>query len=426
MSGLWVHWVAFFVVVVQVPCRACDGHGDATNDSSNSDRTHFRRRPLFRVGSLASPELPARRLVIRGASVIDPQTNETVLLEGVNWYMSYFHGSDGALLAQALPRANVVRLVGVLWDNSLDTKTDCLAPDAKDAGYLKPECLQRLETAVRAAQRYGVWVIITDRSEYGAGEDYPLHPDVFHNATLRNQMMTMWRFVAGHFATWDGIAAYEIMSEPRSKIVPQAQVAALMQQGCAAVHTNDTAPCVVGPAPYYKLWQYNATMLLVNDTNVVYTFDFFLPKLFVTASSPSTTYPTTLPCDSVYPGWTQVFCPHDTKSPVIVNRDWMTTLLANYVLSFRAKFDVPVYCNQWGVHHEVSVTHGRLRYAVDLVSVLRSNAIHHTYWIWRSYKKQSWGYELVHPFDNGTQALDTNMLAVLNGTPSAERVKTQE
>lgn len=38
---------------------------------------------------------------------------------------------------------------------------------------------------------------------------------------------------------------------------------------------------MVGGAPYYNLWNFNANTVLRNTSNVIYTFDYFLPQDFV-------------------------------------------------------------------------------------------------------------------------------------------------
>lgn len=57
--------------------------------------------------------------------------------------------------------------------------------------------------------------------------------DVFNNATLASMMYAMWAHVADHYASWDRIAAYEILSEPRDKDATAEQVAAFYRCGWA-------------------------------------------------------------------------------------------------------------------------------------------------------------------------------------------------
>ena len=72
------------------------------------------------------------------------------------------------------------------------------------------------------------------------------------------------------------------MSEPRTKTAPQSAVAAFMLDGCRAVHAADPlALCVVGPRPYYKVWELT-DQIIIDEPRVLYTFDFFVPWDFVT------------------------------------------------------------------------------------------------------------------------------------------------
>ena len=60
----------------------------------------------------------ALRLRVDGSLLIDPYTNEPINLHGVNWWSGYFQSDDGLDLETQLPSANLVRLVGILWDNA--------------------------------------------------------------------------------------------------------------------------------------------------------------------------------------------------------------------------------------------------------------------------------------------------------------------
>ena len=74
------------------------------------------------------------------------------------------------------------------------------------------------------------------------------------------------------------LAGVEPMSEPRNKEVAQSAVRSFYEGVCATVSSVDPRlPCVVGPAPYYKVWNLNSTMLLRTAggkpmENIIYTF----------------------------------------------------------------------------------------------------------------------------------------------------------
>ena len=107
---------------------------------------------------------------------------------GVNWWSGYFQSNDGLYLETQLPDANLVRLVGILWDNG-NPDMDCRTGDASQ-GYLTEICVKHLDNAIKAAQRHNVWVIITCRAAEAAGDGYP--NDVFHDAELRAEYEVMW------------------------------------------------------------------------------------------------------------------------------------------------------------------------------------------------------------------------------------------
>ena len=211
-------------------------------------------------------------------------------------YTPYSTPSDGHMQRTLLPASNFVRAL-FFWDNvPAGSHKACRTADATH-GYIAASCVQSLLGVVEAASAAGLWVVVTARAEYAAGQ-LPDGPNVFNNATLRAQYLAMWAFVAGQLADVQHVAAYEIMSEPRVKTVADAVVAAFMADGCKAVRAavscgvqqqpRDTAffgwvvgwwqvhqvdpatPCMVGPAPYYKPWKLSSTYVL-DDPNVIYT-----------------------------------------------------------------------------------------------------------------------------------------------------------
>ena len=221
-----------------------------------------------------------------------------------------------AHLRHALPAANLIRFVGVLWKDSIKESDglECSTEDASN-GYLDPECVRYMDALIRQATDAGFWVIIAARAKYAAGWDTRSAPDIFHDASLKRKWEVMWAWVAdrcaarhstsrsasslsvvelgrGYYSTslrprsislnacvfsrlppppdkhTNRIAGYEVMSEPRTKTVPQWQVRDAMRGGCEAVHRADAASlCVVGPRPYYKLWELNEQVLQPDGSN---------------------------------------------------------------------------------------------------------------------------------------------------------------
>jgi len=158
-----------------------------------------------------------------------------------------------------------------------------------------------LEQAIKAAQKQNMWVILTCRAAQAAGDGYP--NDVFHDNKLKWEFLEMWKWVANRYKDWEWIAGYEIMSEPRTKITPDTEVARFFSDAIAAIRTKDTeTPCIIGPAPYYKVMKLNKAYLQ-NDLKVIYTFDFFLPTDYAQDTEQDKYYPSTYACNDIFSGW---------------------------------------------------------------------------------------------------------------------------
>ena len=134
---------------------------------------------------------------------------------------------DVAHLRRSLPAANAVRLIGLLWHDSIKEKDglECSTND-KSNGYLDPTCLHYLDVLVQQLTEAGFWVILAARAKYAAGwlEESKTTPDVFRSVALRRRMYAMWRFISERYKWTDRMAGYEIMSEPRTRQTSQGGV----------------------------------------------------------------------------------------------------------------------------------------------------------------------------------------------------------
>ena len=331
---------------------------------------------------------------------------------------------DVASLRAALPSANLVRFVGVLWKDSIKESDglECSTDDASQ-GYLDATCLQYMDELIAKATDAGLFLILSARAKYAAGWSWPDEPDVFHDSELRRRYLAMWAFLVARYASWDRVVGFEIMSEPRSKVVSQRDVTEFMAAGCAVVRAHDArALCVVGPAPYYKVWELTEAILLPIP-NVLYTFDFFLPWKFVSSDSAKSaaTFPATFPCQDVYDTWWRGHCASAAEK-VVVDAAWINATIERIPAALRLARSVPVYCNQWGVKAEVYESRGRFAYARALLDALMYHNIPSTYWLWRSMEKAGratdepvWGFELVRNNGVDPEALDAPMVALLEG-----------
>ena len=84
----------------------------------------------------------------------------------------------------------------------------------------------------------GLWVILAAKARYAAGEAWPRVPDVFHDERLAERYRAMWAHLATALAGEEGLAGYEVMSEPRWD-GSDAEVHRFHVDACAAVWSSD-------------------------------------------------------------------------------------------------------------------------------------------------------------------------------------------
>ena len=367
-----------------------------------------------RPGPAAPAPQAARRLTVAGSKLYDPD-GQPIRLTGFNWQIGRTVPGEGRVMRAHAPGANVARLVGVLWDNSDPASghpsADCMTQ--RPPHYFDDGCFKQLDAWVQDATDAGLWVILAVRAMVGAGQHYDTDPasDVFHNATLRGMLYAMWTHVAGHYASFDNIAAYEIMSEPRDKAIDVATVREFYAGGCAAAQAADPAtPCMVGGAPYYNIYTFGDGLVLANNTNVIYTFDYFDPSPFVFGQSDIPTYNATYECKKLAKGWVAQGCPGGKGEALVkFDRDWHADNFEKFVAPVRAKHNVPLFMNQWEVVHGVTKGSGRYDYIRDVADLAEELDIGWAWWTWAGGNDVGWSHgsaEMIFRFPNGTVVVD--------------------
>jgi hypothetical protein len=195
---------------------------------------------------------PPLRITARGAELID-HAGRPVLLQGVNMYLEWYrrfygttHSGSSAFdiphLRRAVPAANAIRFVGLLWNDAIKESDglECSTDDPA-TGYLDEQaCMTFVDALVKQATEAGFWIILAARATYAAGwNPEEASSDVWNDLELRERMYAMWRTVARRYKWTDRIAGYEIMSEPRTKSESQASVRDFLRGGCEVIHAED-------------------------------------------------------------------------------------------------------------------------------------------------------------------------------------------
>ena len=147
---------------------------------------------------------------------------------------------------------------------------------------------------------------------------------------------------------------------------------------------------MVGPAPFYSRSNLPLVLLPSSLGNVIYNFNFFVPRPYVQQLDPALRYPGFMQCCDVFDKEHRKCCPDArdgqdlSKLPccaerLLVNKRTMEQQLIDPI-QFGHSNGVPVVLDQWGVQRGAS---GRLDYLHDMLSLLETHEVHWIYWQWR-------------------------------------------
>lgn len=144
---------------------------------------------------------------------------------------------------------------------------------------------------------------------------------------------------------------------------------------------------MIGPGPYYKLWHFNTSMILKNDTNIIYTFDYFQPSnyIFATANnddgSKISKYPSTQTCSHLYLNFAKECCPNGyTMLNISFDSNWHRDNFQRFAVALRTKSNVPIFMNQWSVVRKVTKEEGRYHFVEDIANITQQLDIGWTWW----------------------------------------------
>ena len=166
----------------------------------------------------------------------------------------------------------MARQVAIHWK---DAAGECYQ-DA--APYWKESCFATIDKRIKRASDAGVWSILACRSSYGAGWG---DENLFNSDSLRQKFMVMWQHLVQRYKSWDMIAAYEVLSEPRVDKSQAAAVNKFYYEACTNVQKLDPdTPCMIGPTSYYHIFAMNDSAYVKGLENVIYTFDYFMPEKY--------------------------------------------------------------------------------------------------------------------------------------------------
>lgn len=164
-----------------------------------------------------------------------------------------------------------------------------------------------------------------------------------------------------------------------------------------------------------QLWNFTVDHVKLNRSNVIYTFDYFVPEAWTFGEPEIPTYPGVYNCTTLYTSvWADVCCPSGPNASMSFDASWNTANFDKWAIPVK-NANVPVFLNQWSVVHGVPAQAGRYQYMSDVAKSLQAAGVGWAWWVWRG-GGDGWSHgssELVYQWDNGTLEFDTAGFAAL-------------
>lgn len=234
----------------------------------------------------------------------------------------------------------------------------------------------------------------------GMAVQIDIHPESDYKRTVSttnegvDRFVMLWRKLAAHYADRNpDLIFYEIMNEPEERdayrwLGVQARAAAAIRE----VAPKNTIIAAGGN------WSGIGDLLMqqpLRDGNVIYTFHFYEPMQFThqgaswTGTWPVLTHQIPYPPtdESLQASLAQV---PDARSKYELEQYWLDHWDARRIkmqmdaaAAWAKKNDVPLTCNEFGVHRPVAPPDSRMRWIHDVRTALEADGIGWTMWDYR-------------------------------------------
>jgi len=292
-------------------------------------------QPASQPASRQATDGPAR-LSLRGTEILAPD-GRLLHLRGFN------------LLWWVPPTAQDVADIKALGANCVRYQFGYI-PD----GRFDPARLRTLKRHVRLFTSQGLWVIPNVHT-FQTAESADAE-NVWNSPRLQQEFLDLWDYVLGELKDESFIAAWEPINEPhfvnREKLTPW------YREVVAHFRAQDARTPVVVEGANYSGADELLDALKLDDPMVIYSFHFYHPHEYTHMRR--------------WPGQPPLEYPGRWGKAALAER--MST-----AIHFRDRYQVPVFCGEWGVQTGAP---GYQQWLQDVAGLLEENHLPWMHWAW--------------------------------------------
>ncbi|HEX4141580.1 MAG TPA: cellulase family glycosylhydrolase [Candidatus Methylacidiphilales bacterium] len=221
-------------------------------------------------------------------------------------------------------------------------------------GTYDPAQVSEVEAQVRSFTKRGIWVIpvLYECERKDAASGRTVQP--WDDPQLNREFLALWTDLVRRLGSDPLVVAWEPLNEPHGGATP-ATIAAWYRGVITQFRRYDPSRPIVVEGANYSHPEDLVDAIKMADPNIIYAFHFYYPYEYTTdLRNP--------PLD--YPG------------------EWGKSYLEQKMapaLRFREKFNVPVWCGEWGT--KTGAAHYE-RWMNDVFGILHANGLDWCMWAW--------------------------------------------
>jgi aryl-phospho-beta-D-glucosidase BglC (GH1 family) len=268
---------------------------------------------------------------------------------------------------------------------------------------LQPENLARLDRAVEAAGRAGLYAVLTCREGPGR-PDFERSHEIWRDAEAQAAYARMWREVASHFRDRAAVVGYDLMCEPhpdQDADTPLGDWNSLAKRITAAIREVDKrTPILVNSVGWAYPERFDV-LRPTGDPRTVYVVHFYDPHYY-THQKPGD--------NVVYPGF---------RVPGETGPAWDKAAIEAHlapVRAFQIKYHVPIFAGEFGCARYARGAEPWLRDQMDLYEKYG--------WTWAYWAFREWDVMNIErtadPADDANHT-DTPLLTLFKGFYARDR-----
>jgi endoglucanase len=263
--------------------------------------------------------------------------------------------------------------------------------DDNQPGILKTSGLDYISCCLESCKKNNLRCILDLHKAPGFAFDVHDDASLFENPSLQERFIKLWQLIARHFAgLMEDELAFEILNE--ITLPDSSPWNALVKKAVTKIREVDPKRLILVGGNYYNAPDELQNLELLDDTEILYAFHYYLPITVTHQKAPwltpvyeynhSIEYPDQQAegLDAIikkYPGFRL-----SDESCVNFDRKYLEIKLQP-AIDFAHKIGQPVYCGEFGVYEAASMV-TRINWTRDIIYLLNEHHIGHAIWTYKA------------------------------------------